>query len=43
MNVYDLEPGRHGLFELVLYERLEYYRKLDAGTRIWGQGGRPAD
>jgi len=23
--------------------RLEYYRKLDAGTRIWGQGGRPAD
>ena len=23
--------------------RLEYYRKLDAGVRIWGRGGRPAD
>jgi hypothetical protein len=23
--------------------RLEYYRKLDAGARIWGQGGRPVD
>lgn len=23
--------------------RLEYYRKLDAGARIWGQGGRPRD
>jgi hypothetical protein len=24
-------------------KRLEYYRKLDAGARIWGQGGRPVD
>jgi len=23
--------------------RLEYYRQVDAGTRMWGQGGRPAD
>jgi len=23
--------------------RLEYFRRLDAGTRIWGRGGRPRD
>jgi tRNA (mo5U34)-methyltransferase len=27
----------------VANRRLEYYRKLDAGARIWGQGGRPVD
>jgi tRNA (mo5U34)-methyltransferase len=23
--------------------RLEYFRRVDAGTRMWGQGGRPVD
>jgi hypothetical protein len=23
--------------------RLEYFRQVDVGTRIWGQGSRPAD
>lgn len=27
-----------------LYDkRLDYYRRLDSGTRIWGRGGRPRD
>jgi tRNA (mo5U34)-methyltransferase len=24
-------------------KRLDYYRRLDSGTRIWGRGGRPRD